>query len=189
MRRVVRSLFGVLRPRGLLVARPCATSPRCFSIKEPRSAQVGIETFRANNREKEQRERRFGVFFAPPTQAYFKDSFVARLPTRSSVEFVRIFLLAYGFSWSNDDVYRFQHGVRLFLSLQHCLSLRGEAGLPPVPGRILLQFGISPVSGMSLTLIIIIYFLLLNTCYIVMVLLCRACTRLFVCCNRRAIEN
>lgn len=73
------------------------TSPGCFSIKELRAAQVGIESFRANNREKEQRERRYGVF-SPPTQAYFKDSFVARLPTLSSVEFVRIFLLVCGFS-------------------------------------------------------------------------------------------
>lgn len=73
------------------------TSPGCFSIKELPGTQVGIETFRANNREKEQRERRFGVF-TPPAQAYFKDSFVARLPTLSSVEFVRIFLLVCGFS-------------------------------------------------------------------------------------------
>lgn len=96
MRCVVRSLFSVFRPRGLPADRPPATSPGCFSIKELRAAQVGIETFRANNREKEQRERRFGVF-SPPTQAYFKDSFVARLPTLSSVEFVRIFLLVCGF--------------------------------------------------------------------------------------------
>lgn len=180
MRCVVRSLFGVLRPCGLVVGRPLPTSPSCFSIKGLRRAQVGIETFRANNRVKEQRERRFGVF-PPPTQAYFKDCFVARLPTLSSVEFVRIFLLVCGFFWSNDDVYRFQHGVRLFVSLQHCLSLRGEAGLPPVPGRILLQLGISPVSGMPLTLllliIIIMYFLLLNTYYGITVQCMRWATR------------
>lgn len=60
--------------------------------------------------------------------------------------FIWIFLPVF---FGKDDVYHFQHGVRFLLPLQHRFPIRGHRGILSLPGRILLQHGISPVSGMS----------------------------------------
>ncbi|PWA27421.1 hypothetical protein CCH79_00000323 [Gambusia affinis] len=64
------------------------------------------------------------------------------------VEFAWIFRLLFSFNCycRDDDVHRFQYGVRLFLTLQHSFPIWGQFGILPVTTRILFQLGFSPVS-------------------------------------------
>lgn len=137
-------VFWCFSPRGVAEGvRPFVDVIQSQAIKALRAAEVGIQTFRADNR-KGKRELHFGVFF--PTINLLKGF----PPLKVTFLLSRVWLDLPACFSDNDDVYRFQHGVRFFLPLQHRFSVRGESGTVPVPSGILLQHGITPVSGMSI---------------------------------------